>query len=71
MWGLEERVERVVEGRAITMAHGTMYGGWESSGDVCEYSGAVIVEEVGKGGDVRMAWLYLLLGGAGSQAGGD
>ena len=53
------------------MHPGPMNRGLEISADVADSSRAVIVEQVANGVNVRMACLYLLLGGASSEAGGD
>jgi aspartate carbamoyltransferase catalytic subunit len=50
--------------RAIVMHPGPMNRGMEISADVADSARSVIVEQVTNGVAVRMAVLYLLLGGA-------
>jgi aspartate carbamoyltransferase catalytic subunit len=49
---------------AIVMHPGPMNRGMEISADVADSSRSVVVEQVANGVSVRMAVLYLLLGGA-------
>ena len=71
LYGLDAPRLELLKDRAIVMHPGPMNRGLEISADVADSSRAVIVEQVANGVNVRMACLYLLLGGAGSQAGGD
>ena len=64
------RADRLSD-HALIMHPGPMNRGLEISADVADSSRAVIVEQVANGVNVRMACLYLLLGGATSEAGGD
>jgi aspartate carbamoyltransferase catalytic subunit len=50
---------------SIVMHPGPMNRGMEISADVADHARSVIVEQVTNGVAVRMAVLYLLLGGAG------
>ena len=58
-----ERLERMNE-RAIVMHPGPMNRGLEISADSADSQRSVIVDQVANGVSVRMAVLYLLLGGA-------
>ena len=49
---------------AIVMHPGPMNRGMEISADVADSTRSVVVEQVANGVSVRMAVLYLLLGGA-------
>jgi aspartate carbamoyltransferase catalytic subunit len=63
-YGLDTaRVNRLPE-HAIVMHPGPMNRGMEISADVADHARSVIVEQVTNGVAVRMAVLYLLLGGA-------
>jgi len=72
-YGLDEaRMKRMPE-HAIVMHPGPMNRGMEISADVADSVRSVIVEQVTNGVAVRMAVLYLLLGGAqeANEPGGD
>ncbi len=56
---------------AIVMHPGPMNRGMEIAAEVADAPRSVIVEQVGNGVSVRMAVLYLLLGGAQLGAGTD
>ena len=63
LYGLDaERMSRLPD-HAIVMHPGPMNRGMEISADVADSPRAVIVEQVANGVSVRMAVLYLLLGG--------
>ena len=67
-YGLDTaRVNRMPE-HAIVMHPGPMNRGMEISADVADHVRSVIVEQVTNGVAVRMAVLYLLLGGAADEA---
>jgi aspartate carbamoyltransferase catalytic subunit len=67
-YGLDTaRVNRLPE-HAIVMHPGPMNRGMEISADVADHARSVIVEQVTNGVAVRMAVLYLLLGGAADEA---
>ncbi len=67
-YGLDTaRVNRLPE-HAIVMHPGPMNRGMEISADVADHVRSVIVEQVTNGVAVRMAVLYLLLGGAADEA---
>jgi aspartate carbamoyltransferase catalytic subunit len=69
-YGLDaERMERL-PGEAIIMHPGPMNRGLEITAAVADSDRAVIVEQVTNGVSVRMAVLYLLLGGSDSALGG-
>ena len=66
-YGLDTaRVNRLPE-HAIVMHPGPMNRGMEISADVADHARSVIVEQVTNGVAVRMAVLYLLLGGAADE----
>jgi aspartate carbamoyltransferase catalytic subunit len=68
-YGLDRtRVERLPE-HAIVMHPGPMNRGMEITADVADGPQSVIVEQVANGVIVRMAVLYLLLGGSESGLG--
>jgi aspartate carbamoyltransferase catalytic subunit len=71
LYGLDAPRLELLKDRAIVMHPGPMNRGLEISADVADSSRAVIVEQVANGVNVRMACLYLLLGGVCSEAGGD
>jgi aspartate carbamoyltransferase catalytic subunit len=58
-----ERVSRL-KGSALVMHPGPMNRGLEISADAADCANAVIVEQVKNGVIVRMAVLYILLGGS-------
>jgi aspartate carbamoyltransferase catalytic subunit len=67
-YGLDaDRLRRLPE-HAVVMHPGPMNRGMEITADVADSSRSVIVEQVGNGVLVRMAVLYLLLGGADGEA---
>jgi aspartate carbamoyltransferase catalytic subunit len=68
LYGLtRERVEALPEG-ALIMHPGPMNRGVEIASDVADLPRSVIVDQVTNGIAVRMALLYLMLGGAGVEA---
>jgi aspartate carbamoyltransferase catalytic subunit len=68
LYGLtRERVEALPEG-ALIMHPGPMNRGVEIASDVADLPRSVIVDQVTNGIAVRMALLYLMLGGAGAEA---
>jgi aspartate carbamoyltransferase catalytic subunit len=64
-----DRMARLPE-QAIVMHPGPMNRGLEITAEVADSDRAVIVEQVSNGVSVRMAVLYLLLGGSNSALGG-
>ena len=69
-YGLDaDRMARLPE-QAIVMHPGPMNRGLEITAEVADSDRAVIVEQVSNGVSVRMAVLYLLLGGSNSALGG-
>jgi aspartate carbamoyltransferase catalytic subunit len=68
LFGLtRDRVEALPEG-ALIMHPGPMNRGVEIASDVADLPRSVIVDQVTNGIAVRMALLYLMLGGAGAEA---
>ena len=63
-YGLDARRMDVMPPHAIVMHPGPMNRGMEIGSDVADSARSVIVEQVTNGVSVRMAVLYLLLGGA-------
>jgi len=70
MYGLDARRMALMAPEAIVMHPGPMNRGLEISADVADADRAVVVEQVANGVNVRMACLYLLLGGASSEGEG-
>jgi aspartate carbamoyltransferase catalytic subunit len=66
-YGLDERRVALLPDHAIVMHPGPMNRGVEIAAQVADSARSTIVEQVGNGVSVRMAVLYLLLGG--SEAG--
>ena len=64
LYGLDARRIQLLPAHAIVLHPGPMNRGMEISAEVADSSRAVIVEQVTNGVNVRMAVLYLLLGGA-------
>jgi aspartate carbamoyltransferase catalytic subunit len=63
-YGLDARRMATLQDHAIVMHPGPMIRGMEITADVADSDRSVIVEQVTNGVAVRMAVLYLLLGGA-------
>ena len=68
-FGLDARRMATLPTHAIVMHPGPMNRGMEITADVADSSRSVIVEQVTNGVNVRMAVLYLLLGGSESAIG--
>lgn len=68
-YGLDARRMDLLAPQAIVMHPGPMNRGMEISADVADAPRSVIVEQVANGVHVRMAVLYLLLGGAADPEG--
>jgi aspartate carbamoyltransferase catalytic subunit len=62
-YGLDARRMNALQDHAIVMHPGPMVRGMEITADVADSDRSVIVEQVTNGVAVRMAVLYLLLGG--------
>ena len=62
-YGLDSRRMAQLQDHTIVMHPGPMVRGMEITADVADSSRSVIVEQVTNGVAVRMAVLYLLLGG--------
>ena len=63
-YGLDGRRMRTLQDHTIVMHPGPMVRGMEITADVADSDRSVIVEQVSNGVAVRMAVLYLLLGGS-------
>ena len=68
-YGLDTTRLKLLPGHAIVMHPGPMNRGMEITADVADHVRSVIVEQVTNGVAVRMAVLYLLLGGAAGDTG--
>jgi aspartate carbamoyltransferase catalytic subunit len=64
LYGLDARRLKLLPSDAVVLHPGPMNRGMEISAEVADSPRAVIVEQVTNGVNVRMAVLYLLLGGA-------
>lgn len=64
LYGLDARRLKLLPAEAVVLHPGPMNRGMEISAEVADSPRAVIVEQVTNGVNVRMAVLYLLLGGA-------
>lgn len=69
-YGLDAARMRTLQPHAIVMHPGPMNRGMEIAADVADSERSVIIEQVTNGVSVRMAVMYLLLGGAESGIGG-
>jgi aspartate carbamoyltransferase catalytic subunit len=67
-YGLDARRMALVDPEAIIMHPGPMNRGMEISAEVADSPQAVVVEQVTNGVHVRMAVLYLLLGGTSTDS---
>jgi aspartate carbamoyltransferase catalytic subunit len=70
-YGLDGRRMATLQDHTIVMHPGPMIRGMEITADVADSHRSVIVEQVTNGVAVRMAVLYLLLGGSEPAIGGD
>ncbi|HEU4567516.1 MAG TPA: aspartate carbamoyltransferase catalytic subunit [Marmoricola sp.] len=70
-YGLDSRRMAMLQDHTIVMHPGPMNRGMEITADVADSERSVIVEQVTNGVAVRMAVLYLLLGGSEPAIGGD
>ncbi len=70
-YGLDARRLTTMQDHAIVMHPGPMNRGMEIAADVADSTRSVIVEQVTNGVSVRMAVMYLLLGGAESGIEGN
>ena len=70
-YGLDGRRMSTLQDHTIVMHPGPMIRGMEITADVADSTRSVIVEQVTNGVAVRMAVLYLLLGGNQPALGGD
>ena len=70
-YGLDLERMRAMPAEAVVLHPGPMNRGMEISADVADSPRSVMVEQVANGVSVRMAVMYLLLGGAASSASGS
>ena len=70
-YGLDGRRMATLQDHTIVMHPGPMVRGMEITADVADSARSVIVEQVTNGVAVRMAVLYLLLGGSEPAVGGE
>jgi aspartate carbamoyltransferase catalytic subunit len=63
-YGLDSRRMAMLQDHTLVMHPGPMVRGMEITADVADSTRSVIVEQVTNGVAVRMAVLYLLLGGS-------
>jgi len=70
-YGMDGRRMATLQDHTIVMHPGPMIRGMEITADVADSERSVIVEQVTNGVAVRMAVLYLLLGGSEPAIGGD
>ena len=70
-YGLDGRRMSTLQDHTIVMHPGPMVRGMEITADVADSARSVIVEQVTNGVAVRMAVLYLLLGGSEPTVGGE
>jgi aspartate carbamoyltransferase catalytic subunit len=70
-YGLDARRMNTLQDHSIVMHPGPMVRGMEITADVADSGRSVIVEQVTNGVAVRMAVLYLLLGGSEPAVGGE
>jgi aspartate carbamoyltransferase catalytic subunit len=68
LWGMDPRRLARLPDKAIVMHPGPMNRGVELTADVADADSAVITDQVTNGIAVRMACLYLMLGGDGGEA---
>jgi aspartate carbamoyltransferase catalytic subunit len=68
-YGLDAQRAALLPQRSIIMHPGPMVRGMEISDDIADSDRAVILEQVSNGVSVRMAVLYLLVGGSREGAG--
>jgi aspartate carbamoyltransferase catalytic subunit len=70
-YGLDARRADLLPEHAIVMHPGPMVRGMEITPEIADSPRSTIVEQVGNGVTIRMAVLYLLLGGSESAIGGN
>lgn len=70
LYGLSHDRLNALKPEAIVMHPGPMNRGLEISADAADSSRSVVVEQVSNGVSIRMAILYLLLGGAAAETAG-
>jgi aspartate carbamoyltransferase catalytic subunit len=68
-FGLNAQRLRRMQGQALVLHPGPMNRGMEITAEVADSKNSVVIEQVANGVSVRMAVLYLLLGGSNSEMG--
>ena len=68
-FGLNVQRLRTMQKHALVLHPGPMNRGMEITAEVADSSNSVVIEQVANGVSVRMAVLYLLLGGSNSETG--
>ena len=68
-FGLNAQRLRTMQKHALVLHPGPMNRGMEITAEVADSSNSVVIEQVANGVSVRMAVLYLLLGGSNSETG--
>ena len=68
-FGLNAQRLKTMQKHALVLHPGPMNRGMEITAEVADSANSVVIEQVANGGSVRMAVLYLLLGGSNSETG--
>ena len=70
-FGLNSQRLKTMQKHALVLHPGPMNRGMEITAEVADSTNSVVIEQVANGVSVRMAVLYLLLGGSNSETGED
>jgi aspartate carbamoyltransferase catalytic subunit len=68
-FGLNIRRQKTMQKHALVLHPGPMNRGMEITAEVADSANSVVIEQVANGVSVRMAVLYLLLGGTNNETG--
>ena len=68
-FGLNAQRLKTMQKHALVLHHGPMNRGMEITAEVADSTNSVVIEQVANGVSVRMAVLYLLLGGTNNESG--
>jgi aspartate carbamoyltransferase catalytic subunit len=68
-FGLNAQRLKTMQKHALVLHSGPMNRGMEITAEVADSTNSVVIEQVANGVSVRMAVLYLLLGGSNSETG--